>query len=592
MRRVIYFLLLLTFAAEGFAGIYPVSNTNDGGIGSFRDALNFANLNPGRDTIFFGLPGSGPFVIQPLSPYPPLTDQAGVFIDGFSQPGAFAGAAPPYTAKLLIGLDGSIAGFCNGLEIISSGNTVQGLVICKFSMDGIRIVAHMPPTAGNVIFCNFIGTDFSGAMAKPNGSPGVTPYAGVYIRPSAQCTGIANDNIIDANLISANLGDGVAISSCPPNTDVFLNQITRNVIGADISGMQPLGNHHAGVYLGEGTHDNLVAHNLVCDNDYEGVSIIGYYQQGGPAWSTRLNHVVNNSIGLAADGSSPLGNARDGLGIGVWGPQWKLGYADHNDAKGNTIAFNSMNGILVWENPVNAANADFNQFSQNSIYANALHGIDLNGEGVTLNDPGDSDAEANEEINFPVITSAILAEGSAAVSGTLDIGAVPVLCTVEVFLAESFPAYPGYGQGKTWLGSVNPDAAGNWSINLIGLSAGDSICATATDAAFNTSEFSANVGVTQASFVMEAGQPETWKLSPTIPNPFQDVAAWELSLRESAWVSLRILDLNGKELAHLYNGRLAAGRHEFVWNAEVAPGLYFLEVRGEGWGGVRKVVKR
>ena len=36
-----------------------VSNTNDSGPGSLRDAIDCANANPGLDTISFNIPGVG-----------------------------------------------------------------------------------------------------------------------------------------------------------------------------------------------------------------------------------------------------------------------------------------------------------------------------------------------------------------------------------------------------------------------------------------------------------------------------------------------------------------------------------------------------
>ena len=63
-----------------------VTNTNDGGAGSLRQAILYANEIAGLDTIHFNIPGSGPHTIQPNSALPLITDP--VFIDGYTQPGA------------------------------------------------------------------------------------------------------------------------------------------------------------------------------------------------------------------------------------------------------------------------------------------------------------------------------------------------------------------------------------------------------------------------------------------------------------------------------------------------------------------------
>ena len=75
-----------------------VTTTADSGPGSLREALVWANANPGLDTIDFAIPGTGPFTIQLLSPLPAITDP--VEIDGYTQFGATRNA-------LQVELDGS-----------------------------------------------------------------------------------------------------------------------------------------------------------------------------------------------------------------------------------------------------------------------------------------------------------------------------------------------------------------------------------------------------------------------------------------------------------------------------------------------------
>ena len=67
---------------------YSVTNTNDSGAGSLRQAILDANTNAGADTITFAI-GTGPQTISPLSPLPTITDP--VTIDGTTQPG-FSGS--------------------------------------------------------------------------------------------------------------------------------------------------------------------------------------------------------------------------------------------------------------------------------------------------------------------------------------------------------------------------------------------------------------------------------------------------------------------------------------------------------------------
>ena len=112
-----------------------VTNVSDPGTGSLRKAIDDANSNPGLDIIIFNIPGTGPFTIKPASPLPTITDP--VVIDGYSQPGASLA-----TLTQLIQLDGTIAGSeSNGLTIDASNCSVRGLVINKFSGNGIQITS-------------------------------------------------------------------------------------------------------------------------------------------------------------------------------------------------------------------------------------------------------------------------------------------------------------------------------------------------------------------------------------------------------------------------------------------------------------------
>lgn len=64
---------------------FTVSNTDDSGAGSLRDAIIGANQSSGLDEIVFDLPGSEPQTIQALSPLPEITDL--VSIDATTQSG-------------------------------------------------------------------------------------------------------------------------------------------------------------------------------------------------------------------------------------------------------------------------------------------------------------------------------------------------------------------------------------------------------------------------------------------------------------------------------------------------------------------------
>jgi len=477
---------------------FTVTNTNDVGAGSLRNAITLANANGLTDTIDFNIPTAGVVhTIYPQSQLPKLVDHAGLFINGLSQSGAAIGTTPPATLNLMIEISGGSAGSASGIFVDCDNNRIQGLIINNFALDGISIEAGPTlNTSDNKIYWNIIGLDPTGTVSEGNSYDPKGFWAGVciYNVSGEGAPSIATNNYIVENLISGNApsGDGVLIMGSQIPGDVFGNFVLRNYIGTDITGAIDLGNAHEGICLGEGTHDNLVDSNLVSGNDYDGVGMQGYDNEPFSATPilTQFNIVTNNIIGLAIDAVTPLPNSCHGVAIGEYGgTQW--GCANYNFVgPGNIIAYNGWDGVSVWEDAINDFNADCNHITQNSIFNNSSLGIDLQNNGVTSNDAGDLDTGPNQELNFPVIDSALYLTGNTTIYGRLNIDTDPASATIEIFKAN--PDNTGHGEGETYLGLATPDGTGNWNTTVFGLNPGDSVTATTTDLNLNTSEFSLN----------------------------------------------------------------------------------------------------
>jgi len=176
--------------------------------------------------------------------------------------------------------------------------------------------------------------------------------------------------------------------------------------------------------------------------------------------------------------SAAVPNEGDGIFVDAGG----------NQIETNTIAYNSGTGVTVGDGTGTA-------ISRNSIFSNGGLGIDLGGDGVTPNDPGDTDTGPNNLQNFPVLTSALVSSGKLVVKGTID---TPNPETVVLeFFANAVPVPggdpSGYGEGAVFLGSATAAPDGTFSAVLPPVAPGTLISATATDAAGNTSEFAKDI---------------------------------------------------------------------------------------------------
>lgn len=191
--------------------LFLVTNGNDEGAGSLRQAILNANANGGGlDRIEFNIDGgSPPFTVQPLTPLPAITST--VIIDGFTQPGAAPGAPP------VVQLDGDAieAVGISGLTLQGDNSTVRGLVISGFPGPGITVIG-----SGSSIRGNYIGTDLSGQEADANAQ-------GVFIGGGATGTTVGGDQPEDANLIGGNSEFGILIAGSG-------NIVRGNLIGRSV----------------------------------------------------------------------------------------------------------------------------------------------------------------------------------------------------------------------------------------------------------------------------------------------------------------------------------------------------------------------
>ncbi|MCL4279763.1 MAG: T9SS type A sorting domain-containing protein, partial [Ignavibacteriaceae bacterium] len=75
------------------------------------------------------------------------------------------------------------------------------------------------------------------------------------------------------------------------------------------------------------------------------------------------------------------------------------------------------------------------------------------------------------------------------------------------------------------------------------------------------------------------------------PNPFNPTTQISFSLKENSFVSLKVYDILGREVAVLVNEVLTAGNHQVQFNgSSLKSGIYFYEIRTDKFRDMRKLV--
>lgn len=373
-----------------------VTNTNDSGPGSFRQAILDANLNPGLDTIDFAIPGSGVFTISPLSTLPSITSP--VVIDGYSQPGSSPNTLPDSdNAVLLIELSGASAGTSDGLILApgGDGSTIDGLVIDRWAIgSAIRINA-----SGNVVSGNFIGTDAGGTAARGN-------LNGVLLVGVASSNTIGGTAVAARNVISAN-AEGVVLQESGTGGNV----VEGNFIGVDATGGRGLPGSFTGVdVLASAPNDTIGgtvpgARNVISANATVGIDTIstGTLVQGNFIGTDATGTTaVGNGVGVAIDGGAfntiggttaaarnlISGNQGDGVDLFTTDSDLVAGNFIGTDVTGTRALGNSGLGVGIGFMPGDPSNNTIGGTAAgagNVISGNRSDGVQLFGSGTSAN---------------------------------------------------------------------------------------------------------------------------------------------------------------------------------------------------------------
>ncbi|HEY3249634.1 MAG TPA: T9SS type A sorting domain-containing protein [Ignavibacteria bacterium] len=101
------------------------------------------------------------------------------------------------------------------------------------------------------------------------------------------------------------------------------------------------------------------------------------------------------------------------------------------------------------------------------------------------------------------------------------------------------------------------------------------------------SHYNETVGIQQIG----SSVPESFKLEQNYPNPFNPITHFRFRIADLEFISLKIYDILGKEIAVLVNGKMKPGIYEADWDASNYPsGVYFYTLKAGSFSETRKMV--
>lgn len=456
----------VTINGEGADGLdfgfnfNTIVNTNESGQGSLEQfIINANNLNETgldieahpNDATLNPLPGEDTSIFM----IPTDADPLGRTID--TRYNTTDGYFDILTTSNLSAITGANTKIDGRTQTAYSGNTNTSSIVPSVTTVGTTMVALPTYDSPEIQVQNASGGNYGFDILSDN----------VTVRNMAI---FANGNAADAVRITS--GSGIIIQS---------NTIGLNAIGTFE------GNTRQGIRINGGT-------STITENYISGNRVTGIRTNNSPNTTISLNYILANGTSTCDFGSIGIrGAALINIQNNLIDNGGSFGIKDINGniiITGNTITNSGQNTGCTNNSGIQSSASDSqitnniihsntgsgisltgttsgNLISQNSIYANGTLttpalGIDLGNDGITINDLGDGDGDANDKLNFPVFESVTIRANQLKVIGWSPPGAIIELFVTDISEGTATlgdnqfgtSINQDYGEGQTYIGTI------------------------------------------------------------------------------------------------------------------------------------------
>jgi parallel beta-helix repeat protein len=541
--------------------VYLLDGSSIDGGGQVELTNQFACMAIGNNTSVYGLKFSGAFI------------GVGLSVDGQKNQigGLGAGANEFVTCQIgmiisgdsnevicnYIGLDknNNLMGNQFGIMIVGNNNQIGRTSLLYSNKVCGNYVAGIQMAVGsfNNIQANYIGTTTDGLSGYGN-------TQGILLTGSSYNTIGGTDNLL-GNIISGNTQHGIYITG-PSTTELSENnEIMSNNIG--LSPLQvaavPNGN---GIVLTDGSINNHVNGNIIAGNNQSGIYVFALYDS-----LAATDHTIQNNY------------------IGI------------ND---QSVIFPNGNGILIrgHANSITIGSDVINNYNPNYVIGNqGIGGIVVDStrspkqiwvrrNDIYQNTPSNLIVTPNANLGIQPPTN--ISMNGNTLSGIHQLANA----VIDIYEANSSE---GSASAYQWLGSTLTNSSGVFAFNVTDPSI-DAFSLTASTTAMGSSSFAYFEVVTSVQDKEET--PSEFSLGQNYPNPFNPSTTIFFSIPNESFVSLKVFNSLGEEVAELVRETKPAGNYSVSFDGNnhsgnvrnLTSGIYFYKISAGSFTQTKKMI--